>query len=59
MFHVGHIVMTVEAIQYCRDIQTKENNGPQPVALGMLALGAPGLSIWKREESVGATTECN
>jgi hypothetical protein len=27
---------------------------PEPASLGMLALGAPGLSIWKRE-SVGAT----
>jgi hypothetical protein len=27
---------------------------PQPASLGMLAMGAPGLSIWRRE-SVGAT----
>jgi hypothetical protein len=27
---------------------------PQPATLGTLALGAPGLSIWRREESVGA-----
>jgi len=27
---------------------------PRPATLGMLALGAPGLSIWKREESVFA-----
>jgi hypothetical protein len=26
----------------------------QPATLGALAMGAPGLSIWKREESVGA-----
>jgi hypothetical protein len=26
----------------------------EPVMLGLLALGAPGLSIWRREESVGA-----
>jgi hypothetical protein len=32
---------------------------PQAATLGMLALGAPGLSIWKREESAGATTERN
>jgi len=29
---------------------------PQPASLGSLALGAPGLSIWKREESADATT---
>lgn len=27
---------------------------PEPATLGMLALGAPGLSIWRREESVFA-----
>jgi hypothetical protein len=27
---------------------------PEPATLGALAMGAPGLSIWKREESVGA-----
>jgi hypothetical protein len=27
---------------------------PQPASLGALAMGAPGLSIWRRE-SVGAT----
>jgi hypothetical protein len=27
----------------------------KPASLGALALGAPGLSIWRREESVGAT----
>ena len=27
---------------------------PEPPTLGALALGAPGLSIWRREESVGA-----
>ena len=27
---------------------------PTPVTLGTLAIGAPGLSIWRREESVGA-----
>jgi hypothetical protein len=32
-------------------------HAPQPTTLGMLALGAPGLSIWKREESLGATAE--
>ena len=25
---------------------------PAPATLGMLALGAPGLSIWRREESM-------
>jgi hypothetical protein len=34
-------------------------HAPQPATLGMLALGAPGLSIWKREESAGATTARN
>jgi hypothetical protein len=32
---------------------------PEPATLGVLALGAPGLSIWKREEPVAATTEHN
>jgi hypothetical protein len=32
---------------------------PTPVTLGMLALGAPGLSIWKREEPVAAISESN
>jgi hypothetical protein len=27
----------------------------KPATLGMLAMGSPGLSIWRREESVGAT----
>ena len=27
---------------------------PEPASLGALALGAPGLSIWRRKESVGA-----
>jgi hypothetical protein len=26
-------------------------NSPQPAVLGALALGAPGLSIWRREQS--------
>jgi hypothetical protein len=32
---------------------------PEPATLGVLALGAPGLSIWRREESVAATFESN
>jgi hypothetical protein len=28
---------------------------PQPASLGLLAMGSPGLSIWRRRESVGAT----
>jgi hypothetical protein len=28
---------------------------PEPATLGMLALGSPKLSIWHREESIGAT----
>lgn len=31
----------------------------EPAMLGMLALGAPGLSIWRREDSVAATPERN
>jgi hypothetical protein len=27
---------------------------PKPATLGLLAIGSPGLSIWRREESVGA-----
>jgi hypothetical protein len=27
---------------------------PQPATLGVLALGSPGLAIWRREESVGS-----
>jgi len=30
---------------------------PEPATLGMLATGAPGLSIWRREESVAATSD--
>jgi hypothetical protein len=32
---------------------------PEPVTLGALALGAPGLSIWRRTESVAAMPESN
>lgn len=32
-------------------------HAPQPATLGVLALGAPGLSIWKREESVAVAAE--
>jgi hypothetical protein len=32
---------------------------PEPVTLGTLALGAPGLSIWRREEPVAATPDGN
>ena len=28
---------------------------PEPVTLGALAMGSPGLSIWRREESLDAT----
>lgn len=28
---------------------------PSSATLGLLAMGAPGLAIWRREESVGAT----
>jgi hypothetical protein len=31
----------------------------QSVALGMLALGAPGLSIWRREQPVGTRPQAN
>jgi hypothetical protein len=30
---------------------------PKPATLGLLALGSPGLSIWRREESVGAQSQ--
>jgi hypothetical protein len=30
---------------------------PKPATLGMLALGAPGLSIWRREDPMAATPE--
>jgi len=30
---------------------------PEPPTLGVLALGAPGLSIWRREESVSSSPE--
>jgi hypothetical protein len=32
---------------------------PKPATLGMLALGAPGLSIWRREDPVAATSDTN
>ena len=51
------------------DDDVEENSGaslthpvpdiPQPASLGALALGAPGLSIWRREDSVVATIEMN
>jgi hypothetical protein len=34
-----------------------ETHTPAPATLGMLALGAPGLSIWRREEEVAAALE--
>jgi hypothetical protein len=48
------------------DDDVEENSGaslthpvpdiPQPATLGALAIGAPGLPIWRREESVGGRT---
>jgi hypothetical protein len=32
---------------------------PKPATLGMLALGAPGLSAWRREETLAATSDRN
>jgi hypothetical protein len=32
---------------------------PEPVTLGALALGAPGLSIWRRRESAAAALAAN
>jgi hypothetical protein len=34
-------------------------HNPEPATLGMLALGAPKLSIWRRKESVAAAPERN
>jgi hypothetical protein len=34
-------------------------DSPQPPTLGTLAMGAPGLSIWRRKDSVAATPERN
>jgi hypothetical protein len=31
-----------------------KTNAPEPAALGMLALGAPGLSMWRREDGAAA-----
>jgi hypothetical protein len=36
-----------------------DTHNPEPATLGVLAMGAPGLSIWKREEPVAATPERN
>jgi hypothetical protein len=47
------------------DTSVEESNAtptapiPEPATLGMLAMGAPGLSIWRRQESVGGTSENN
>ena len=38
---------------------THTSSTPEPATLGMLALGAPGLSIWRREEPVAATSDKN
>jgi len=32
---------------------------PQPATIGMLALGSPALSIWRREEPVGVSAQSN
>jgi len=32
---------------------------PEPATLGLLAMGAPGVSIWRRKESTGGVTESN
>jgi hypothetical protein len=34
-------------------------NKPQPASLGVLALGAQGVQLWRRKESVGAIAENN
>jgi hypothetical protein len=39
-------------------VQAASINMPVPATLGALAMGAPGLSIWRREESA-ATPEHN
>ena len=38
---------------------THPSPAPKPATLGMLALGAPGLSIWRREDPVAATANGN
>jgi hypothetical protein len=38
---------------------TLSSHTPEPVTLGVLALGAPGLSIWRRDEPVAATSDRN
>jgi hypothetical protein len=38
---------------------TQPSPAPKPATLGMLALGAPGLSIWRREDPVAATSDGN
>ena len=32
---------------------------PEPATLGLLAMGAPGLSIWRREDAVGERFQAN
>jgi hypothetical protein len=38
---------------------THTSPAPKPATLGMLALGAPGLSAWRREETLAATSDRN
>jgi hypothetical protein len=38
---------------------THSSPDSKPATLGMLALGAPGLSIWRREDPVAATSDRN
>jgi hypothetical protein len=40
-------------------VATHLSPAPKPATLGMLALGAPGLSIWRREDPVAATSDRN
>jgi hypothetical protein len=35
------------------DVASLPVSAPKPATLGLLALGSPGLSIWRREQSVG------
>jgi hypothetical protein len=39
--------------------ESRNLSAPEPASLGALAMGAPGLSIWRRDESLAATSDRN